>query len=113
MKPNISTGDTSQWTDTEVFAFFRGELARIIIAETGASSEEIYAARDKARQKESMHVRFLRRTRHFTEGAILGSKLFIRQTGSQFDDPVRIHKKHLSRGTIPSGILHCFRKLKE
>ncbi len=112
LKPNITTGDTSQWTDAELFAFFRGELARIITAETGASSEEIYAARDKARQKESMHVRFLRRTRHFTEGAILGSKQFIRQTGSQFDNPERIHKKHLSRGTSPTGMLYCFRNLK-
>jgi hypothetical protein len=113
LKPNITTGDTSQWTDAELFAFFRGELARIITAETGASSEEIYAARDKARQKESMHVRFLRRTRHFTEGAILGSKQFIRRTGSQFDNPERIHKKHLSRGLSPTGMLYCFRILEE
>jgi REP element-mobilizing transposase RayT len=112
MKPNITTGDTSQWTDKELFAFFRGELARIIAAESGASSEEIYAARDKARRQESMHVLFLRRTRHFTDGVILGSKIFIRETGSCFDNPERMRKKQLSRGHSPSGAaLYCFRKL--
>ncbi len=112
MKPNITTGDTSKWTDKELFAFFRGELARIVAAESGASSEEIYAARDKARQKESMHVLFLRRTRHFTDGVILGSKIFIRETGSLFKDPERIRKKQLARGRSLSGTaLYCFRKL--
>ncbi len=114
MKPNITTGDTSQWTDIELFAFFRGEMARIITAESGASSEEIYAARDKARKKESMHVRFLQRTRHFTEGSILGSKLFIRQIGVRFNDPARIEKKQLARGSNQFGtVLYCFRKLQE
>ncbi len=113
MKPNITTGDNSKWTDIELFAFFRGELARIIAAETGASSEEINAAHDAARQKESMHVRFLQRTRHFTDGAILGSKIFIRQTGKQFDDPERMQKKQLAKGFSSTGaILYCFRKLK-
>ena len=112
MKPNITTGDTSKWTDVELFAFFRGELARIVTAESGASSEEIYVARDKARQKESMHVRFLQRTRHFTDGVILGSKMFIRQTGSNFEEAERMRKKQLARGLSPSGMtLYCFRKL--
>ncbi len=112
MKPNITTGDTSKWTDAELFAFFRGELARIITADAGASSKEIYAARDKARQKESMHVRFLQRTRHFTDGVILGSKMFIRQTGCRFMESERSLNKQLSRGDSPYGTaLYCFRKL--
>jgi REP element-mobilizing transposase RayT len=114
MKPNITTGDSSKWTDIELFAFFRGELTRIITAESGASSEEIYAARDKARQKESMHIRFLQRTRHFTEGSVLGSKWFIRQIGIRFNDPARIEKKQLARGSSQLGtVLYCFRKLQE
>ncbi len=111
MKPNITTGDTSKWTDKELFSFFRGELARIVTAETGASSEEIYVARDNARRKESMNVRFLQRTRHFTDGVILGSKLFIRETGSRFNNPERMQKKQLARGFISAGVIYCFRKL--
>ncbi len=114
MKPNITTGDSSQWTNNELFAFFRGELARIVAAESGASSEEIYAARDKARKKESMHVRFLQRTRHFTDGVILGSKIFVQQTGSRLDNPERMQKKQLAKGFSPTGAaMYCFRKLKE
>ncbi len=114
IKPNITTGDTSKWTDRDLFAFFRGELARIIAAESGASSEEIYAARDEARQKESMHICFLKRTRHFTDGVILGSQMFIRQTGAKFGNPERIRKKQLARGFSPTGVvLYCFRKLQK
>ena len=89
--------------DTDLFTYFRGEMTRIVVSETGASSEEIYDAKQTALRKESMQIRYLRRTRHFRDGAILGSKLFIRQMGSKFTDPARAHKKQLSRGTSPTG----------
>ncbi len=112
LEQNIWHRDTSKWTDNDLFSYFRSELARIVAAESGASSEEIFEAQEQAKRKESMPVRFLRRTRHFSDGAIIGSKLFIREMGAKFDNPDRVNKKQLSRGIGPAGaVIYCFRKL--
>jgi REP-associated tyrosine transposase len=112
LKKDIMTEDTSTWDDAEVFAYFRSELTRIIVAETGASSEEIYEAKALARRKESMPIRFLRRTRHFSDGAIIGSKLFVREMAGKFQEQERVNKKQFSRGINPAGMaIYCFRKL--
>jgi REP-associated tyrosine transposase len=112
LKKDIMTEDTSTWDDAEVFAYFRSELTRIVVAETGASSEEIYEAKTQARRQESMPIRFLRRTRHFSDGAIIGSKLFVREMAGKFQEQERVNKKQLSRGFNASGMaIYCFRKL--
>jgi REP-associated tyrosine transposase len=112
LKKDIMTEDTSTWNDAEVFAYFRSELTRIVVAETGASSEEIFAAKTEARSKESMPIRFLRRTRHFSDGAIIGSKLFVREMAGKFQEQERVNKKQLSRGFSSTGTaIYCFRKL--
>jgi REP-associated tyrosine transposase len=112
LKKDIMTEDTSTWNDAEVFAYFRSELTRIVVAETGASSEEIYAEKTAARRKESMKVRYLRRTRHFSDGAIIGSKLFIREMAGKFRDKEKVSKKKFSRGISPAGTaIYCFKTL--
>jgi REP-associated tyrosine transposase len=112
LRKDIMIGDISSWTDKDIYAYFRGELTRIIVAESGADSEEIFAAQQQASRKESMSIRFLRRTRHFSDGAIIGSKLFIREMGGKFDNQARVNKKQLSRGIGPAGTaIYCFRKL--
>ncbi len=112
LKQNIWHRDTSKWTDNDLFSYFRSEMARIVAAERGASNEEIFEAQELAKRRESMPIHFLRRTRHFSDGAILGSKLFIREMGAKFDNPDRISKKQLSRGLGPAGaVIYCFRKL--
>ena len=113
LKQNIRTaGDPTQWSDNELFAYFRGELARIIAMESGADTVEIHQAQQQAKRGESMPIRFLRRTRHFTDGAIIGSKQFIREIGSMFENPERVKQKQLSRGFGPAGDpIYCFRKL--
>ena len=112
LKTDIMTEDASGWNDDEVFAYFRSELTRIVVGEAGADSEEIHAAQQQARRKESMPIRFLRRTRHFSDGAIIGSKLFIREVAGRFQEQERVNKKQFSRGISPSGTaIYCFRKL--
>jgi REP-associated tyrosine transposase len=112
LKKDIMTEDTSTWNDAEVFAYFRSELTRIVVAETGASSEEIYAEKTAARRKESMQIRYLRRTRHFSDGAIIGSKLFIREMAEKFRDKEKVSKKKFSRGISPAGFaIYCFKTL--
>ena len=111
LKPHCYPGD-KEMTDAELYAFFSGELTRITAAETGLESDEIHAAAASARRKESMPIRFLRRTRHFTDGAILGSKLYIREIGIHFEDPTKVDKKQFARGQSPTGpTIYSFRKL--
>lgn len=108
-----SLGETAKrWTAADIFAEFRGELARTIAVESGLSGDAVFAAKEKARRGESMPLRFLRRTRHWTEGAILGSKDFVRDVGCRFDNPDRVLKKRLSQGTTNGIVLCCFKCLK-
>lgn len=100
------------WHAARLFAEFRGELARTIAAESGKSSEDILRLREQARHGESMPLRFLRRTRHWTEGAILGSQDFVQKIGGRFDDPARVMKKRLSRSTDNGVTLYAFKRLK-
>ena len=109
-------------SDEQVIAEFRGELARIRAWESdqdgkldsnGRSKADVAA--EKARTKgDSMPIRFLRRTRYWTDGAIIGSQSFVRDVGCMFDDHERVLKKQLSRGVISEGgVLHCFKRLKQ
>ena len=100
-------------SDSEVFSVFAGELARTIAAESGAGSEEIHATVAKAERGESMPVRFLRRTRHFTDGGILGSKEFVRQVAAKFQKDSQSRQKRFSRGALPDGSkLYCLKRLR-
>ena len=111
-KKLIDYTDTSSWSDADFYTEFKCSLTRIIAAERGANAAEIAEAEQIARRKESMPVRFLKRTRHFTDGAILGSKHFIRETARKFDNPDRVEHKQLSRGLAQKGTaIYCFRKL--
>ena len=112
LKPHAYPGD-KEISDNDLYAFFKGEIARITASESNKNSEEILEAKAAARRKESMPIRFLRRTRHFTDGAILGSKIYIREIGSRFGDPNQVNKKQLARGKSPTGpTIYSFRKLK-
>ncbi len=109
-------------SDDQVIAEFRGELARIraweadqdsVLDKDGRTKADVAA--EKARTKgDSMPIRFLRRTRYWTDGAIIGSKAFVQEVGCMFDDHERVLKKQLSRGSTPrGGVLYCFKRLQQ
>jgi len=108
-----SLGETAKdWTEEEVYAEFRGELARTISYESGMG-EDHHEIKEQAKRKESMPLRFIRRTRHWTDGFIIGNKTFVQEIACQFQDRDRVLKKQLSSGCDPGGtVLHCFRRLR-
>ena len=68
---------------------------------------------EKGKRGETMSIRFLHRTRHWTDGGIIGSKLFIRETASLFRDKSVILKKQFSHGKTADGnSLYCFKRLR-
>lgn len=113
MKMGTPTCDMSGLTFDEVCTLFRTEIARTIASETdGATDVSIKDAMDKAKRGDSMPVKCLRRTRHWADGAIIGSKAFVQEVGCQFEDREKVAKKAFSRGKTSGGdILHCFRRL--
>jgi hypothetical protein len=103
----------NDWSIEDVYAEFRGELARTIAAE----SEEVvdlHEIKNMAKCKESMPVRFLRRTRHWSDGAIIGSKAFVRDVSFQFYEKEKVLKKKFSQGQgIDKTVFHCFKTLRK
>jgi hypothetical protein len=88
-------------------------LFRVMAKEAGASYQKISEMAKNARKKESMPICFLRRTRHWTDGAIIGSKAFVQEVGILFDKKDRVMKKQFLSGITPEGIvMHCFRRLR-
>ncbi len=110
-----SLGDEgAELDDSEIISMFAGELARTIAAESGAASGEIESAVEKAKRGESMPVRFLRRTRHLTDGGILGSKAFVREVAAKFQDDSPSRWKRFSRGSLDNGsALYCLKRLRK
>jgi REP element-mobilizing transposase RayT len=104
-------------TFDELAAEFRAGLARTIAAEQGQSGEELEKTADRARKGSSMPLRFLKRTRHWTDGAIIGGRRFVLEMGAEFERNrerrERLKKKQLSCGlTEDGGYLYCFRRLR-
>ena len=101
------------WTDEMILTELRGEFSRIIAYEKGLTSKEIEKAKTEAKKTDNMPVKFLKRTRHWTDGGIIGSKKFVQEMACLFDDSKRIMKKRLSSGYGVRGIqLHCFKRLR-
>ena len=112
-----SGGDLS---DEQVISEFRGELARIRAWEADqdrkltvdGKTKAAVAAERARRSGDSMVLRYMRRTRYWTDGAIIGSKAFVQEVGCMFDERERILKKQFSRGVVPEGgELHCLKRL--
>ncbi|MCF6176789.1 MAG: hypothetical protein L3J71_13605, partial [Victivallaceae bacterium] len=61
----------------------------------------------------SMPLRCLRRTRHWTDGGIIGSKEFILNVAAHFvKDKEKLLKKQFSCGKTDNGeYLYCFKRL--
>lgn len=114
MKTGTPTCEMHHFSFDEVCTLFRTELARTIASEKAeATDADIKDAMDKAKRGDSMPVKFLRRTRHWVDGTIIGSKAFVQEVACQFEDQKKVLKKQLSCGKTPAGeTLHCFRRLR-
>jgi len=103
----------ADWSDEQVMKRFASRLARITAYERGESSEDIEHAAQKAKQKNSMPLRFLRRTRHWSDGAVIGSKSFVQETAALCRESREAVNRQFSRGeTDITGPLHCFKRLR-
>jgi len=109
-----SLGEVAEnMSEEDVILTFKSEIVRTIAVESGAMGDELEEAIKEAKKPDRMSVRFLRRTRHWTDGAILGSQRFVREIAGLFYDKDKVQKKRLSEGADTDGrSLACFRVLR-
>ena len=108
----------------QLYLAFEAEMVRTVLTEKTAATaaneaaieSEVKAVR-AGQRKESMPLRFLRRTRHWTDGAIIGSKAFVQETACLFREKESVLRHKLSRGMDASAgsgsAVYCFRRLRE
>ena len=85
--------DEEPLSDEEVITCLRVKLAQLTALESGADEEAFTAAENRARRKPSFILTSRRRMRHWTEGAIIGSKLFVRHMTAEFYGDERAKRK--------------------
>ena len=104
----------ADWTDKQLLSEFAGELTRVMESERGLSGEKLDEAVKLAKKGESMPIRFLRRTRHWTDGGIIGSKAFVQKVACYFNEKEKVLKKQFSHGITPnSKDLYCYKMLRK
>ena len=75
-------------------------MARIAVGEHGEGSETVFAEEDAARNtRDRFTVTVRRRVRYWTDGAVIGSELFVREVAATFTDAKRALRKRLAKGT--------------
>ena len=105
------------WSDERVIAELTANMARIAAGERGEDSQGIAAAEEEARTGRG---RFLltvgRRVRYWTDGALIGSELFVREMAVKVIGGARASRKRLAEGHPPGGlddapVLFAYRRL--
>ncbi|NOY81630.1 MAG: hypothetical protein GXP31_11600 [Kiritimatiellaeota bacterium] len=90
-------------TDREVLFEFQADMARVLTGESGGSSEEIAQAQQAARKGSGFVLTVRRRVRYWSDGAIIGSKLFVRTVGAELIGRERATRKQLARSRSAGG----------
>ena len=90
------------WSDDRVMAELAANLARIAAGERGEDSETIFAAEAEARTgRDPFLLTVRRRVRYWSDGALIGSELFVREMAAKLLDTKRALRKRLSPGLSP------------
>ena len=74
----------SRWSAAEVYAEFRGELARSMAADAGHDGDSAVAAKAAAKAGPGVTAMAELRMRYWIGGAIIGSERFVREVASHF-----------------------------
>jgi len=91
---------------------FRVELARRTAAASGGSAEQIDAAMCEAEKSPSFVIRVDRRVRYWTDGLIIGSRTFVRETAALLWSREHVARHRLQRARGPGGTeLYAYRRL--
>ena len=103
----------ASYSDARVTAELHADIVRVAAAERGESSEAIVAAEKAARKGSPVRLRITRRVRYWSDGAIIGSKLFVLAMTSELFGRSRAENKRLAATESADGMaLFAFRCLR-
>ena len=95
---------------TELRRHLRSEMAKILACEAGATTAEVVQAREAAKIDPSLAEQLTRRARHWSDGVIIGSRIFVMDIAARHRDklapehPERIEKHRLGQLASSSDI---------
>ena len=84
------------WRGARVLRELDAELAQLTAAEQGCAMDEAFSAAEKARRGDAFVLTVHRRVRYWSDGAIIGSKSFVRRLAGELIDAKRAEKRQLS-----------------
>ena len=94
-----------KWTMKEIKRELRAELVRTMAGADGLRGKALQAAVDHARDSEPpILLRVDRRVRYFVDGAVIGSKRYIRKVAAEHEELAeRLAKGKLQSALLPNG----------
>ena len=97
------------WDDMRVAAELSAVMATQAALESGASQEEIHEAGVEARSRPRFRTVLTRRVRYWTDGAVIGSKTFLREVEAKIRDASRPPKRF---DASADGLIFSYRQLR-
>ena len=92
---------------------FRIEFARLGASETGASSDQVDEAQRQAARSPAFLLCLDRRVRYWTDGLIIGGKIFVREMASRRWAAERVERHRLQPASGPAADgLYAYRRLR-
>ena len=103
------------WSVAEVADELRADIARTMeAARKDATGDTVKAAYDEAKRKPAIQLVASRRVRYWTDGAVIGSKLFVQQVATEMYGEDRAKQRRYGTGELPEGgklfSLRCLRE---
>ncbi len=114
LKPSLPL-PYAEATDEAIGVALRGEFARLSAEEAHLSPEKAERARTEAEKASSFSLRAQRRVRHWVDGLVIGSELFVRETLRRVRSEAEVARHRLSR-VVPEESeappIYCWRRLR-
>ena len=82
-------------------AELRADMGRTMAAESGADSKEIFEAYEQGQKRPPLVLQATRRLRYWSDGAVIGSKLFVQGIAAEIYGPERAKERRYGKGTLP------------
>jgi putative transposase len=98
----------ARWSAAQVYAEFRGELARSISADAGLDGDDARLAKEVAKAAPVQAVLAERGMRCWIVGGIIGSERFVREVAAHFTARERAWQKRLARSRDGTTELYAF-----
>jgi hypothetical protein len=82
-------------------AELRADMGRTMAAESGADTKEMVEAYEAGQKRPPLMLQATRRIRYWSDGAVIGSKLFVQSVAAELYGAERARKRRYGKGILP------------